>query len=160
MSSCLFTTPPTVKALLHYAIFRVTCRIARQVARLHLATVSCDCTAKRKLLEIVAESGTVSYIPQRYLQLVSQRFRLLQGMLQWAMFRARDIAQCNRSALTPNQDGGHPNGSTATVTRSERRLHTVGTLIESRPLWSIHLHVRSECPTLTQRRVFKLRRNG
>ena len=43
-------------------------------------------TAQRsvKLLEIVAEYGTV--FPQRFLQLVSQRFRPLQAMLHCAMF--------------------------------------------------------------------------
>ena len=62
----------------------------------------------RKLLEIVAESRTVFNFPQRSLQLVSQRFRPLQGMLHRAMFRAtcrtmalRELYEKLRSKTAP-----------------------------------------------------------
>ena len=52
---------------LHYGVFGEWARVA--------------CVANGKLLEIVAESRKVFCFPQRLLQLVSQRFRSLQGVL-------------------------------------------------------------------------------
>ena len=52
-----------------------------------------------KSLEIVAESGTVFYFQQWFLQLVSQRFRPLQGMSHCAMYRATCLAMALRDKL-------------------------------------------------------------
>ena len=46
-----------------------------------------------------AESRTGFYFPERFLQLVSQRFWPLQGMLHWAMIRATCLAMGLRDKL-------------------------------------------------------------
>ena len=58
-------------------------------------------TAQRsgKLLEIVAESRTVFYYTQWFLQLVLQRFRSLQGMSHCAMYCATSLALALRDKL-------------------------------------------------------------
>ena len=83
----------------HFLPFNVSCNLSRNALRdnlhakfpkcLHLA-LGGKLLAQRsgKLLEIVAESRTLMYFPQRFLQLVSPHFRPLQGMLLSAMFRA------------------------------------------------------------------------
>ena len=51
------------------------------------------------LLEIVAESRTVFYFQQWFLQLVSQRFRPLQGMSHCATYRVTCLAMALREQL-------------------------------------------------------------
>ena len=53
--------------------------IASQVAAQML-----HCAVLKEFVATVAESRTQFYFPQRFLQLISQRFWPLQGMLHWA----------------------------------------------------------------------------
>ena len=97
-----------VKPLLHCAT-DVSCNLSQNALRdtlhenipkyLHLTTGSCDLSANEKFLEVVAESRTVFYFCQRFFQLGSQRFRPLQGMLHWAMFRATCLGMALREKL-------------------------------------------------------------
>ena len=79
---------------------------ARSSPEIALVTGSCDCSTKPKLASNRCKKRTLFYFSQRFLQLVSQRFRPVQGMSHSAMLRAsclngvvrqvaRNIAQCD-----------------------------------------------------------------
>ena len=67
-----------------------------QTAATQVAGQMLHCEMLNIFVTTVAESRTQFYFPQRFLQLISQRFWPLQGMLHWAMIRATCLAMALR----------------------------------------------------------------
>ena len=93
-----------------------------QTVAIQVAAQMLHCAIK-KFVAIVAESRTQFYVPQRFHQLVSQRFWPLQGMLHWAMIRAIGLLQLTITWYKIRHAGGQAHYYSPTGTLKQRDLN-------------------------------------